>query len=64
MLKHQNIKLFKCSECHYECNQKGHFKRHMLTHRKIKLFKCSECGYECNQKGNLKKHMLRKHGKL
>ncbi|KAB7501399.1 Zinc finger protein [Armadillidium nasatum] len=54
----KDSKLFKCSDCGFECKWKANLNRHMLTHSDLKLFNCSVCNYRCKQKRYLKDHML------
>ncbi|RXG71538.1 Zinc finger protein, partial [Armadillidium vulgare] len=57
----QPKKIFKCTQCLYECKRKSSFKVHLLKHSNVKMFKCSACSFECNVKRNLKNHILSLH---
>lgn len=52
------LKLYKCSDCNFECEHETYLRRHMFVHGKSKILKCSDCRYESRSESYLKRHYL------
>jgi hypothetical protein len=56
------VRMYCCSACSYQSNDKSHYNVHARTHTGERPFACDLCGFSCSQSGSLKVHMRRHTG--
>ena len=57
MLKHTQIKQYKCSECQTSFSRKSRLKMHMMIHKGEQPFECNICSKKFRIKSNYNFHM-------
>lgn len=57
MLKHTQIKQYKCSECQTSFSRKSRLKMHMMIHKGEQPFECNICNKKFRIKSNYNFHM-------
>lgn len=61
IIKHSDLKAFKCEYCEYTCKLKKMLKSHMRTHQPEKKILCKYCDFLCHQNSDLVTHTFYKH---